>query len=511
MADKNKKPWYKDTRYLSLIIVIVAIVITIIIWLWPIPPPPISIDPMESTRDWYTFRDDHGSSINRKLIPGKTGNSIEIAYDLKEWGWVTLNRRIDPSILSEIEGIRFFYKGTGKPNTIEFKLSYSDGDEYNGTDTTFGFLINAATVKDGWTQVDVPYDMLECWWSDKSCDDNPRLDLNKVRKIEFTISNKPKDGDLYGSGKVIIDDVQGIGSEDDKDGSFDTRYLGSIIAIIAIVVAIIIWRWPKRPPPLPNFSISIDPMLGGIQAGGVTPTTVSVISISGYDHTVSLSVTGEPSGVVIAFVPKFGAAKPLYTSTMMINVDKNVLAGDYTLVIKGTGADGKEQSCSYTLTVKPSLTPRQPVTSPSPTSTITPTPSLTVPPSFSFVFPNKNDYVSHYVPAKVKVGNVPGINDMWFVTIPPTGKYHPQGHGIPYNGLREYDIAGYVGQSGRGADTGVRFRILIVGADKEASDSMEKYLSTAADKGWPGLDELPSTSKTLGSVNVTRNDDKVKY
>jgi hypothetical protein len=52
--------------------------------------------------------------------------------------------------------------------------------------------------------------MLECWWSDKSCDDNLRLDLNKVRKIEFAISNKPEDGDLYGSGKVIIDDVQGI-------------------------------------------------------------------------------------------------------------------------------------------------------------------------------------------------------------------------------------------------------------------------------------------------------------
>ena len=32
-----------------------------------------------------------------------------------------------------------------------------------------------------------------------------------MSKIEFAISNKPEDGDLYGSGKVIIDDVQGIG------------------------------------------------------------------------------------------------------------------------------------------------------------------------------------------------------------------------------------------------------------------------------------------------------------
>jgi len=159
---------------------------------------------------WHTYNDDKGSSINKKSIPGRTNKALEITYDLKEWGWVTLNKRIDPSILSEIEGIRFFYKGTGNPNTIEFKLMYSDGDVYNGTDTTFGFLINAATVKDDWTSVEVPCNRLECWWSHKSCDDNPGLDLNKVRKIEFAISNKPEDGDVYGSGRVIIDDVQGI-------------------------------------------------------------------------------------------------------------------------------------------------------------------------------------------------------------------------------------------------------------------------------------------------------------
>jgi hypothetical protein len=176
------------------------------------PKPHCIIDTMDSTSGWITYKDGEGSSINRKSIPGRTDNGIEITYDLKEWGWVTLNKWIDPSVLSEIEGIRFFYKGTGKPNTIEFKLMYSDGDEYNGIDTTFGFLINAATVTDDWRPVEVPYDMFECWWSDKSCDDNPGLDLNKVRKIEFAISNKPEDGDASGSGKVIIDDVQGITS-----------------------------------------------------------------------------------------------------------------------------------------------------------------------------------------------------------------------------------------------------------------------------------------------------------
>jgi len=159
-----------------------------------------------------------------------------------------------------------------------------------------------------------------------------------------------------------------MADENKKPWYKDTRYLGLIIAIVAMVVTIIIWIWPIPPPPPPDFSISIDPMLGAIRAGGVIQTTVSVMGISGYDHTVSLSATGQPSGVVTAFVPPFGEAKPSYTSSVTINVDKNVPAGDYTLVFKGTGADGKEHSCSYTLTVK------RPVPTPTPTPTPGPTP-----------------------------------------------------------------------------------------------------------------------------------------
>jgi len=145
----------------------------------------------------------------------------------------------------------------------------------------------------------------------------------------------------------------------------DTRYLGLIIASVAILVTIIIYIWPIPPPPPSDFSISIDPMLGAIQAGGVIQMTVSVMGISGYDHTVSLSATGQPFGVVIAFVPPFEEAKPSYTSSVMINVDKNVPAGDYPIIIKGTGADGKEHTCSYILTIKPFVIP-----------TVTPTPII---------------------------------------------------------------------------------------------------------------------------------------
>jgi len=188
----------------------------------PLPPPPTPtstptptptpciIDTMDSTSGWRTYEDDEGSSINIESIPGKTDrktdNAIEISYDLEEWGWVLISNIIDPEILSGTKGIKFFYKGSGEPNTIELKLIYGD---VGGT--TFGVLWNRATVTDDWVSFEVPYTYFDCWWPEDNCLlYGNELDLDKVRKIEFAISNKPEDGDASGSGKVIIDDVQGI-------------------------------------------------------------------------------------------------------------------------------------------------------------------------------------------------------------------------------------------------------------------------------------------------------------
>ena len=175
----------------------------------PTTPPtltPCIIDTMDSTSGWRTYKDDKGSSINIKSISGRTDNAIEISYDLKEWGWLIISKKINPKILSEKEGIKFFYKGSGEPNTIELKLIYGD---VGGT--TFGVLWNRATVTDDWVSIEVPYSYFDCWWPDDEClRYGNKLDLTNVRKIEFAISNKPEDGDVYGSGRVIIDDVQGI-------------------------------------------------------------------------------------------------------------------------------------------------------------------------------------------------------------------------------------------------------------------------------------------------------------
>lgn len=179
-------------------------------------PPFIVIDSMESPVGWAKYTDDKGSSINVTTISGRTDNALEITYDLKEGGYVIISKNIedlnDSEVLSEIQGIRFFYKGEGKQNTIGLKLEYGDDDK-----TTFGDLWNRKTVSDNWEpSLEVQYNSIKCLSPKYKCENRPygphvnEFNQTKVRKIEFAISNKPSDGDEQGSGKVIIDDVQGI-------------------------------------------------------------------------------------------------------------------------------------------------------------------------------------------------------------------------------------------------------------------------------------------------------------
>ena len=98
-------------------------------------------------------------------------------------------------------------------------------------------------------------------------------------------------------------------------------------------------------------------MKGDVHPSGVITTSITIKDIGGYEYPVSLSATGQPSGVEVTFVPSFGRPKPSYTSTVTINVDPSVSVGNYSIVMKGTGADGKEHSCCYNLRVKPTGTP----------------------------------------------------------------------------------------------------------------------------------------------------------
>jgi hypothetical protein len=161
-------------------------------------------------------------------------------------------------------------------------------------------------------------------------------------------------------------------------------YLGLIGAVIAAVIAAIIgatWTFWLNPPPS-DFSISVKPMKGEVYQGGVISTAITIEGIQGYEHQVRLEASGQPPGIVVTLVPQIGGPTPSYISTVTINVDPIVPAGDYEIVKKGRGADGKEHSCIYTLTVKPSVTPSSSVTTtPSPTHIITPTPASSTTPT----------------------------------------------------------------------------------------------------------------------------------
>ena len=165
---------------------------------------PIIIDTMDSTFGWKKYNVVEGSSINFTPVSGRTGNAIEISYDLKEKGLVSIAKDIDPEILSGTKGIKFFYKGSGEPNTLILGLRYEDY-------TSFGVALHRVTVTDVWVPIEVPYTYIDCW-SEESQHYGKKLDLTKVRKVVFLIANFPEKGDVFGSGSVIIDDVQGITS-----------------------------------------------------------------------------------------------------------------------------------------------------------------------------------------------------------------------------------------------------------------------------------------------------------
>lgn len=155
-----------------------------------------------------------------------------------------------------------------------------------------------------------------------------------------------------------------------------------IVAIMGVIGAILASYLSAPPPPPPDFSILVKDVKGEVQKGGVIPTTVTVTGISSQKHPVSLRTTEKHSGIVVTFVPPSDEPTPSYISTVTISVESNVPANDYDIIIKGTGADGKERSCTYTLTVKPLIhTPSPTSVTPTPTHSPTPTPPRALTPT----------------------------------------------------------------------------------------------------------------------------------
>lgn len=104
------------------------------------------------------------------------------------------------------------------------------------------------------------------------------------------------------------------------------------------------------PPPSPDFSISVSPNSGGVPPYNSLLTMVTIQSIGGYTTRVTMSASGQPSGVTVSFSPT--SDNPTFYSIITITVSGTVPFGDYTISITGTGDDGKVRTDNYVLTVE---------------------------------------------------------------------------------------------------------------------------------------------------------------
>lgn len=99
----------------------------------------------------------------------------------------------------------------------------------------------------------------------------------------------------------------------------------------------------------PGFSLSASPASLSIAPGGSGSSTITSTVTGGFDSSISLSATGQPSGVTVGFNPTSitGAG----ASTMSVNVASSTVAGTYTITVTGTsGSTVETTTVSLTVT-----------------------------------------------------------------------------------------------------------------------------------------------------------------
>lgn len=103
------------------------------------------------------------------------------------------------------------------------------------------------------------------------------------------------------------------------------------------------------PPPAPfDFDISVSPTEQTVSPGGSVSYTVNVNLISGSTKSVSLSASGEPSGVTKMFSPSSG--NPMFSSSLTLTVASSASPGSYSITVTGTGG-GEIHAAAFTLII----------------------------------------------------------------------------------------------------------------------------------------------------------------
>ncbi|HEY2295219.1 MAG TPA: sialidase family protein [Thermoanaerobaculia bacterium] len=87
----------------------------------------------------------------------------------------------------------------------------------------------------------------------------------------------------------------------------------------------------------PDFTISASPSAKTIAQGNAGTSTITTAVSGGFNNAISLSASGQPTGVTVGFSPNPIAAPGSGSSTMTITVGSSTAPGTYTITVTGTG------------------------------------------------------------------------------------------------------------------------------------------------------------------------------
>jgi subtilase family serine protease len=101
----------------------------------------------------------------------------------------------------------------------------------------------------------------------------------------------------------------------------------------------------------PGFSLSASPTSVSVVQGSSGTSTITSSVTGGFDSAISLSASGQPTGVTVGFNPTSitGAG----TSTMTMTVAASTATGTYTITVTGTSGSTETTTVSLTVTSTP--------------------------------------------------------------------------------------------------------------------------------------------------------------